>query len=199
MRQVIFGTVLAVAVLAGWSCGGGGSSGRTATAVPGSPTIGPAPTETPDVPAIKFPEDCGHLVSAADVSIMMGIPLRTPDAQPIEREQVVVLICKYSADGRVTQPAEQTVNVAGEGFIDAATAQSLDADGRAKVTEQGGTYTPLTGVADEAYSFVFPNQTGVVARRGRYTASIGIGKSLPQPKTDAITALVLDTLARLEQ
>ena len=88
------------------------------------------------------------------------------------------LVCRFQGTGT---GADTAIIVVASGYSDAATASSEDGLARTTAQEQGGVFIKLDGVAEEAYSFTYPTLTGVAARNGNRSVSIGVGKLLGVP------------------
>jgi hypothetical protein len=104
------------------------------------------------------------------------------------------LVCRFQGTGT---GADTAIIVVATAYPDAATAIREDQILRATVQAQGGKFTSLDGVGDEAYSFAYPTVTGVAERRGSDSVSIGVGKLLGVPKTEEYSPVLQTLLSKL--
>jgi hypothetical protein len=210
MRAAAIVSIIVVAASLGAACSGGSNTKETKT--PGSPipsasvtapsaTVPPNATAaagaTPEVSAAAavFPARCSALVSNADIDALAAQHLALlADSVAATSGTVSQLVCRFQGSGT---GADTAIIVVAAGYADAATAHNEDAIGRAAAETQGGKFTTLTGVGDEAYAFTYPAITGVAARKGSRSVSIGVGKLLGVPTPDEFNTLLQLLLGKL--
>ena len=200
-------TALAAVALAAAACGGDSKSTGSTPTIPVAPTSTPgsAPTAAGTGVAVGTAQtatgtvapDCETVVPTREIAQLVGSSLTVLPGAPARTGPATQIVCRYLVGAGAS--ADKTIIVVVAGYADEATAASQDALGRQAIEQQGGSFTKITGVGDEAYSFVFPTLAGVSARLGTHTLSFGIGKGLRQPAQDAVTVLaqrILETAGR---
>jgi hypothetical protein len=184
-----------------------GATSPTASASAASPSSTLAATtsdstaaSTPPAPdgsaaAGSFPARCTDLVSNADIDALALQHLQLGTDSVIAVGGLTSqLVCRFQGTGT---GADTAIIVVASGYSDAATASSEDGLARTTAQEQGGVFIKLDGVAEEAYSFTYPTLTGVAARNGNRSVSIGVGKLLGVPNPGDYTRLLQALFAKL--
>jgi len=203
MRTTIIAALAVIAVAAA-ACSGGGDSKTTpkagsptarATASPNSPAAGGATAAASIAASGGFPARCSSLVTGAEIDALAAQHLQlAPDAAAATSGATSQLVCRFQGAGTA---GDSAIIVVAARYADATTATREDRISRTTAEAQGGKFAPLAGVEDEAYSFVYPSVTGVAARRGRATLSIGVGKLLGVPAPAEFNALIKSLLTKL--
>lgn len=204
-------TILIVAACLAAACSGDDSTTPTTTPPSAGPTSAPSaaaspdaspPAETPtasaatpDATATGFPPRCTALVANADVDALAAQHLRlTADGVSATSAGTSQLVCRFQGSG---EGGDTAIIIVASGYTDPPTASAEDGILRTAAEGQGGKFTRLDGVADEAYSFTYPTVTGVIARNGSRSVSIGVGKLLGVPTPAEFNTLLQLLLAKL--
>lgn len=202
MRKTLL-IALAIIACAAAACSGGGDSKSTpkagsptaqATASPNSPAAGGATAAASIAASGGFPARCSSLVTGEIDALAAQHLQLAPDAAAATSGATSQLVCRFQGAGTA---GDSAIIVVAARYADATTATREDRISRATAEAQGGKFTALAGVEDEAYSFVYPSVTGVAARRGRATLSIGVGKLLGVPASAEFNALIKSLLTKL--
>ncbi len=205
--------ILIVAAGLAAACSGDDSTTPTSTAPPASPTSAPSaaaspgaspsaetPTASPAAPdaaTTGFPSRCTALVANADIDALAAQHLRlTADGVSATSAGTSQLVCRFQGSG---DGGDTAIIIVALGYSDPPTASVEDGILRTAAESQGGKFTRLEGVADEAYSFTYPTVTGVIARNGSRSVSIGVGKLLGVPTPAEFNTLLQLLLAQLGQ
>ena len=142
-----------------------------------------------------FPPRCTALVANADVDALAAQHLRlTADGVSATSAGTSQLVCRFQGSG---EGGDTAIIIVASGYADPPTASAEDGILRTAAEGQGGKFTRLDGVADEAYSFTYPTVTGVIARNGSRSVSIGVGKLLGVPTPAEFNTLLQLLLAKL--
>ncbi len=206
-------TILIAAACLAAACSGDDSTTPTSSPPAASPTSAPSaaaspdaspPAETPtasaatpDATATGFPPRCTALVANADVDALAAQHLRlTADGVSATSAGTSQLVCRFQGSG---DGGDTAIIIVASGYTDPPTASAEDGILRTAAEGQGGKFTRLDGVADEAYSFTYPTVTGVIARNGSRSVSIGVGKLLGVPTPAEFNTLLQLLLAKLGQ
>jgi hypothetical protein len=207
-------TILIVAACLAAACSGDDGATPTGSPPAASPTPAPSaaaspgaspsaetPTAstatTPDTTATGFPPRCTALVANADVDALAAQHLRlTADGVSATSAGTSQLVCRFQGSG---DGGDTAIIIVASGYTDPPTASAEDGILRTAAEGQGGKFTRLDGVADEAYSFTYPTVTGVIARNGSRSVSIGVGKLLGVPTPAEFNTLLQLLLAKLGQ
>jgi hypothetical protein len=179
-----------------------GSGARTAAAVAAvlsrttaAATAAAAPAPDASAAAGSFPQRCSQFVSNADIDALALQHLQlVTDSVVATSGSTSHLTCRFQGSGT---SADTAIVVLAGGFSDATTASNEDSLARARAQRLGVTFTKLAGIADEAYAIADPTLTGVVARNGSRTVSVGVGKLLGVPQPAEFTPIIHALLDKL--
>jgi hypothetical protein len=142
-----------------------------------------------------LPKDCESLIPSRDITDLVAANVTVANSVPVASGSTLQLQCRYSTVAGA--PIQDSIVVIVAEYPDAATAAAYDAGGRAAIEAQGGTFTKLEGVGQEAYTFAFPRLTGISARNGRHTLSLGIGSGVTTASPQAVQTLAQKIVANV--
>lgn len=204
MRNTVVVALVIIALAAAACSGGTGSSTITptigaptarATAQPSSPTAGPATAAASPAAISTFPARCSALAVDSGIDILAAQHLQlAADTVAGRSGPMSQLVCRFQGAGTTGDTA---IIVVAARYADVATATREDRLLRTTAEAQGGKFTKVDGLEDEAYSLAYPSLTGVAARRGNATVSIGVGKLLGVPGTAEYTTLIKSILDKV--
>ena len=173
-----------------------GSACRSDSAAPSATSPIPRSVVTSGTSVARaFPTTCDGLIATEEVNALVGAGLIVSGSSPSPSAGGQTLTCRY-AETAGARPELSVVIVATE-YADAASATTQDTGGRRTVEAQGGSFAPVERVGEEAYSFVYTKLFGVSARLGRHTVTLGIGRGLRAPTTEAVNTTAQDILSNL--
>lgn len=153
-------------------------------------TAGPSPAAN-----AAFPGRCSEFVSNADVDALAAQHLQpVGDSVAGSSGPISQLVCRFQGSGT---GADTSVIIVAASYADAAAARDDHALARKVAKGQGGSFTPLSGIGDEAYSFSYPAVSGVAAREGRLSVSIAVGKLLGVPAPSEFNPLLQSLFRKL--
>ena len=175
------------------------TSAPSAAASPGASPSADTPTApvatTPDTTTTGFPPRCTALVANADVDALAAQHLRlTADGVSAASAGTSQLVCRFQGTG---EGGDTAIIIVSSGYADPPTASVEDGVLRTAAESQGGKFARLAGIGDEAYSFTYPTVTGVIARNGSRSVSIGVGRLLGVPTPAEFNTLLQLLLAKL--
>lgn len=166
-----------------------------ATSSPNSPAAGAATTAASVTANSGFPARCSAFVVSADIDALAAQHLSLADDTAEGTSGVTSqLVCRFQGTGA---GGDSAIIVVAARYADAPTATREDRILRSTAEAQGGKFTQIPGLEDEAYSLTYPSVTGAAARRGNVTVSIGVGKLLGVPATAEYSALIKSLLSKL--
>lgn len=175
------------------------TSASSAAASPDASASADTPTAsaatTPDTTTTGFPPRCTALVANADVDALAAQHLRlTADGVTATSAGTSQLVCRFQGTG---ESSDTAIIIVATGYADPPTASTEDGILRTAAESQGGKFARLAGIGDEAYSFTYPTVTGVIARNGSRSVSIGVGRLLGVPTPAEFNMLLQLLLAKL--
>ncbi len=207
MRTIPILAVIVVALVA-TGCSSGGKAKPTSTPTAAASAVATTPTAVlsasvtvvataePSTDAnAAFPSRCSALVSNSDVDALAAQHLQlVADSVAGTSGSVSQLVCRFQGSNTGSDTA---IIIVAAGYVDASAAHDDDALARKAAEGQGGSFTPRSGVGDEAYVFQYPAVSGVAARKGRFSVSIGVGKLLGVPAPGEFDPLLRSLFAKL--
>jgi hypothetical protein len=204
MRIAAILAVMAVASIA-VGCSGNSKAKPTSTSTAAASAVATTPTAvlsagvtavaTAEPSTAAFPGRCSALVSNADVDALAVQHLQlVADSVAGTSGSLSQLVCRFQGNGTGSDTA---IIIVAAGYADASAAHDDDALARQAAEGQGGSFTPRSGIGDEAYSFQYPAVSGVAARKGRFSVSIGVGKLLGAPAPGEFDPLLQSLFTKL--
>jgi hypothetical protein len=207
MRIAAILAVMAVASIA-VGCSGNSKAKPTSTSTAAASAVATTPTavlsagvtvvataEPSTAANAPFPGRCSALVVNAGVDALAVQHLQlVADSVAGTSGSVSQLVCRFQGNGTGSDTA---IIIVAAGYADASAAHDDDALARQAAEGQGGSFTPRSGIGDEAYSFQYPAVSGVAARKGRFSVSIGVGKLLGAPAPGEFDPLLQSLFTKL--